>query len=388
VRDTDPGAAWAATFTTLDLAGLGWARAARSAPADLITDHPTATPARVVRVDRGRMLLVATGDGPPIHVRDRTADGPTTPLHLLDDGPPVVGDWVLVDPPELGAGGFGFARARLPRDGVLARRRDTASTAPQVIAANVDLVLVAEALEPDRSINAARVERFVAIASTGDVEVRVLLTGVDRLGDVDDPGAVDDLPFEVAGVPVIATSIVDGRGLDELRDVLAPGVTATIVGASGAGKSSIANALLDSPLLAVGERRGSGTGRHTTSTSRLVPIPGGALLVDTPGIRAVGLHAGVDTHSLEASTIGDLADRCRFTDCRHDGEPGCAVDAAIEAGDLTADAVAAWRKLEREALRERARVDDRLRRELSAERMTAARGYTKARRRGEYPERR
>ncbi|MCW2927319.1 MAG: GTPase EngC [Thermoleophilia bacterium] len=386
VRDsqsTTTRAAFEASFAPFDLAGLGWARAARSAPVDLLSEHPAAIPARVVRVDRGRMLLVAAGDATLRHVRDRSAP---TGDDVLD--PAVVGDWMLIEPPELGADGYGFARARLPRDGVLARRRVDGVSAPQALAANLDLVLVAEALDPDRSINTARIGRFVAIAAAGGIEVVVLLTGADRLEDGDDRASFADLPDEIAGAPTIVTSIVDGRGIEEVRDLLGPGTTATIVGASGAGKSSIANALIGEPLLAVGDRRATGTGRHTTSVSRLVPLPHGALLVDTPGIRSVGMHADVDTAALESTAISELAARCRFRDCHHDGEPGCAVDASIEAGDLPAHAVSEWRKLERETRRAQARVDERVRRELSAEFMTKARGYTKARRRGEYPERR
>ena len=383
--------AWEATFHDLDLAALGWSTAVRSAPAELFTDHPDARPARVVRVDRGRMLLVADGSGSLHHVRDRTERAsPRGRPHEHEHA--VVGDWVLIDDPALHAGGYGFARALLPRAASLARRRDTSSTAPQVLAANVDLVLVAEALEPDRRINEARIARFVALGAAGGADVRVLLTGADRLGTpVGDRAG--DVPRSVAGADAIATSVVDERGLDELRDLLPLGTTATIVGASGAGKSSIANALLGAPLLAVGERRGSGTGRHTTSVSRIVPIPGGGLLVDTPGIRAVGMHGGVDPDELTPGTgvgrsIGELAAACHFGDCRHDGEPGCAIVAAIDAGDLPADASATWRKLEREARYEQARVDERLRREIGTEWRRTAREVERARRRGEIVERR
>jgi len=368
-------AAFEASFVGLTIADLGWARAARTAPADLLTDHPEATPARVVRVDRGRLLLVASGDGSLAHVRDQTPDHPD------GAGPTVVGDWVLVEPPSLEAGGYGFARARLPRGGVLARRRTTDSTRPQVLAANLDLVLVAEALAPDRTVNEARVARFVAIAAAGDVDVHVVLTNADRV----EPASV---PSEVAGAPATATSVVDGQGIDAVRELLAPGSTATIVGASGAGKSSLVNALVGEPVLAVGGRRSSGTGRHVTSVSRLVPLAHGALLVDTPGVRLVGMHAGVDASVLAPMEISALADQCRFRDCHHDGEPGCAVAAAIEAGNLPVDAIATWRKLEREALREQARVDDRLRRELNAGQRAIGREVERARRRGEIVERR
>ncbi|MCW2924327.1 MAG: rsgA [Thermoleophilia bacterium] len=358
-------------FANLDLNDLGWPRAVRAAPAELLTDHPDAHPARVVRVDRGRMLLVATGGSAPIHARDRSDE----------TDPAVVGDWVLVEPPELGADGFGFARARLPRTSVLARRRDTDSTVPQALAANVDLVLVVEALAAGRQPNEGRVARLVALARASGADAHVLLTHADTWGDA-------LIPTEVAGAPALATSIVDGRGFGELADLLGAGVTATLVGASGSGKSSIVNALHGGALRAVAATRGSGTGRHTTATSQLVPLASGALLADTPGIRAVGMHADVDVATLAPSAITRLAPTCRFGDCLHDGEPGCAVQAAIDRGDLDPDSVTEWRKLEREALRERARADARLRRELKSEQLVRAKGYTRARRRGEIPDKR
>lgn len=370
VRDSQTGSmrdCWVASFAGLDLAALGWARAARSAPADLITEHPDAAPARVIRVDRGRLLLVVDGAGPPRHVHDRTGAGC------------VVGDWVLCDPPSPGTDGCGLARARLPRVGTLARRDPDAPTEPQVVAANVDLVLVAEALDPGRVVNEARIARFAALAAAGGAATHVLLTGADRTSEP---------PPVVAGLPATATSIVDGRGLDEVRALLPPGTTAVIVGASGAGKSSIANAMLGGPLLAIAERRASGTGRHTTAVSRLLPLPDGGLLVDTPGVRLVGMHAGVGATALVPGVVDDLASSCRFGDCRHDTEPGCAVAAAIDAGTIAAGDLDGWRRLERESLRERARADARLRRELHEERMSRTRAHAKARRRGEIVERR
>jgi ribosome biogenesis GTPase len=377
VRDTTTPAGRGAlerAVSRLDLADLGWGRAIRSAPAELLAEHPDARPARVLRVDRGRRLLVATGGAPPRQVHDRTRDA--------DDGDAAaVGDWVLLEATD-SAGGDDVAVVRLPRLGVLARRSTTGTSTSQVLAANVDLVLVAETLDPGRAVNAGRVARIAALATGGDehVAVHVVLTGVDRV-DAAQPGIV-------AGLPATCTSILDGRGLDELRTLLARGTTATIVGASGAGKSSLANALADADLLAVGERRDSGTGRHTTSVSRLVPLPGGALLVDTPGIRVIGMHADVDVESLAPDAVTELAGRCRFGDCRHEAEPGCAVVEAIERGELDPGSIATWRKLEREALRERARVDARLRRELHDQRMSTTRAHVKARRRGDIVERR
>jgi ribosome biogenesis GTPase len=359
--------AFADSFLTIDLPGLGWARAARAAPIELLTRRPDLMPARVVRVDRGRRVLIATGDGSLRGAHDRIGDEPV-----------VVGDWVLAEP----VGDDLVARGLVPRDGVLARRRDTDSSAPQVLAANVDTVLVAEALEPDRTINERRAARFVALATSGGADVVVLLTGADRLT------GEGILPERIAGRRAIATSIVDGRGVAELRELLGPGTTAAIVGASGAGKSSLVNALLGEPLLAVGERRATGTGRHTTSVSRLVPLAHGALLVDTPGIRAVGMHHGADASELAPPLLAELAAACRFSDCAHDGEPGCAVAAAIERGELDPDAIDQWHRLEREALREQARSDAKVRSELRAHHRQQGKAVERARRRGEIVERR
>ncbi|MCW2928056.1 MAG: GTPase EngC [Thermoleophilia bacterium] len=361
-----------AAFARLDLETLGWSRAIRAAPAELLTEHPDATPARVVQVDRGRLLRVATGSAPPVHVRDRTEP--------RDGTPAVVGDWVLVEPPALDAGGLAFARCRLPRRGELARRDDTDSSHPRIMAANVDLVLVVEALAPGREINVNRVARVAALATASGIDVRVLLTHADTV--------TDDPPSTVAGHAAIATSIVDGRGLDEVAALLAPGTTATVVGASGAGKSSMVNALAGTDLQAIAETRASGTGRHTTSVARLVPLPGGALLVDTPGVRLVGMHGGVDADDVLPDEVAELMAACRFTNCAHEGEPGCAIAAAIDAGELDEDVLVSWRRLEREALRERARSDAKVRSELRASHRRTGKEVTRARRKGEIVERR
>jgi ribosome biogenesis GTPase len=275
VRDTPNPAGRGAlerAVARLDLADLGWGRAIRSAPAELLAEFPDALPARVLRVDRGRRLLVATGGAPPRQVHDRTRDADAGDVAA-------VGDWVLLAPTTDAATGGDVAVARLPRRGVLARRSTTGTSTSQVLAANVDLVIVAETLDPGRVINEARVARIAALASGGDdrIDVHVVLTGVDRVEG--------EQPSMVAGHPSTCTSIVDGRGLDELRALLAPGVTATIVGASGAGKSSAA-ARVDTRRASAGScrspaarcssiRRASGSSACTpTSTwSRSRPMP-------------------------------------------------------------------------------------------------------------------
>ncbi|MCB0878927.1 MAG: ribosome small subunit-dependent GTPase A [Thermoleophilia bacterium] len=364
VRDslTDSAdAAWRARLGEQTLDQLGWTRAVRMLPLDWMDDDDRACPARVVRVDRGGLLLVATGSAPPTRVRARL------------DEQVVVGDWLLV--------ADDVARRLVPRASLLARRDPTRSTHPQPIAANADVVLVVEALAPDRSINDGRVARIAALARAAGSTPHVVLTNSDR---IEDHGS---LPATVAGAPATATSIVDGTGIEEVRGLVGRGSTAVLAGASGAGKSSLVNALLDDELLAVGARRGSGTGRHTTATSRLVPVPGGGLLVDTPGVRLVGMHAGAG-ESLLGGEVEALAEHCRFRDCRHDGEPGCAVAAAVDRGELEAGTLRSLRQLEREARYERARADAGARAELRRDRRARGREAARARRSGEFVERR
>lgn len=345
------------TFEQLELDALGWARVARAAPVEQLA---TATPARIVRVDRGGQLLVVTGGTAPFHVRDR-----------IRDAAACVGDWVLVE--------HDVASHLVPRHSVVERRADTDSTRPQAFAANVDLVVAVEALVPE--VNVGRIVRVAALARAGGCSVAVALTHAD---EHDDPTAAAlDLAARTGIADIVPTSAPVGTGLDRITELIGSG-TVVLLGASGAGKSSLANALIGDTYLAVGARNASGTGRHTTSTARLVPLPGGGLLVDTPGIRGIGMHAGVDLDDLRPDGLDAHAANCKFGDCTHEDEPGCAVHAAIARGDLPADAVASWKRLEREARRERARFDTKVRRELHRERMKTAKAYVKARRRGEF----
>ena len=239
------------------LARLGW----RAELQDQIPDDLVA--ARVLAVDRGS-VVVDSGDRSwraPLAGRLKTM--------------PATGDFV-------GAVPDGPVRAVLPRRGVIARRGDGGR--PEVLAANVDLALLATS--PNRDLNPRRLARFLAITTRGDVEAVVLLTKSDL---VDDPGAVAaGVTAGLDGTPVLPVSAVDGSGLDELRALLRPGRTAVMLGTSGVGKSTLLNVLLGEerqatkPIRAADDR-----GRHTTVRRELVPLPGGALLIDTPGLRLV-----------------------------------------------------------------------------------------------------
>jgi ribosome biogenesis GTPase len=229
----------------------------------------------------------------------------------------------------------------LPRSSLLSRLGPEGE--PQAIAANVDLVLIVAGL--DRPVKPGRLLRATTQAWEAGATPLVVLTKVD----VDDPDpVVADLGEQLLGVDVVAVSAHTGEGMDELRDRLVDH-TAVLLGESGAGKSSLINALTEGDELVGAVREGDAKGRHTTTWRQLVELPGGGALIDTPGVRSLGLWA--DEESVEAAfeDIGQLAEQCRFRDCAHDAEPGCAVRAAVEDGSLPEARFEQYHSLRREA---------------------------------------
>jgi ribosome biogenesis GTPase len=318
-----------------DLSQLGW-RGGRDADVP-----PGSVLARVTRVDRDR-LTVLDADG------ERWARRSAA---LVDDsglGAPAVGDWVAVRGERV--------VAVLPRRTAFVRTVAGRGSAAQVVAANIDVVLVVDALA--EQARPRRVERYLAVAWASGATPLVVLTKADLCPDV--PAAVAQVAEGAIGVEVLAVSAVTGAGLAALAARLAPGCTAAMVGPSGVGKSSLANALSGAPVAATAGVRADGRGRHTTTARQLLRLPGGALLVDTPGMRELALPGG-DGVDVAYADVAELADRCRFTDCAHRTEPGCAVAAAIDDGVLDPARLTAWRKLQAEAHRQELRADSRAR---------------------------
>jgi ribosome biogenesis GTPase len=263
---------------------------------------------------------------------------------------PAVGDWVAIDGSPAADGAT--IHARLPRRTAFSRLAAGRRTEAQVVAANVDVVFVAMGLDGD--FNLRRLERYLAVAWDSGASPVVLLTKADRCPDVETQAQA--VEAAAPGVPVLPISAISGVGLDAVRAWLAPGRTAAVLGSSGVGKSTLINVLAGHELLATREvRPGDDRGRHTTTTRQLLALPAGGLVIDTPGMRELGLWDGGDSIGETFVDIDELASDCRFADCRHEREPGCAVLAAIGEGRLPGERLRNRRKMEREAARTEAR---------------------------------
>ena len=266
---------------------------------------------------------------------------------------PVVGDWVAFqrEPAERGS-----IHAVLERKSAFSRKVAGATTEQQVMAANIDRVFVVSALSGD--LNLKKLERYLTIGWESGALPVVLLTKSDLSEDLQ---AVRDRVAAIApGATVLITSSVTGEGLDLVRAELGYGITGVLVGPSGVGKSTLINRLTGRAELATDEVRRDGKGRHTTTHRQLITLESGGMIIDTPGLRELQLWHGEEGLDQTFDDIAQLAMACRFNDCEHESEPGCAVQAAIAAGTLPADRLASYRKLGREIRAMRRREDRRL----------------------------
>lgn len=266
----------------------------------------------------------------------------------IEPAQPTVGDWVLVrpgenqDPDEI--------ELVLPRKSLLSRKRVQRGKEEgdeQVLAANIDTVFVVQAAS---YFNTGRLEREIALVWGSDANPVVVLSKIDLIDDGELQEVIARAEESAPGVEVFAVSGIDGRGTDQLRRYTGAGASVVLIGASGVGKSTLVNQLMGDDVMDTGEIRESDTrGRHTTVTRQLLPLPSGGVLIDTPGIRSIALVAG--SEEALAKTFSDIEEyfgNCRFRDCGHSGEPGCAIATAIKDGKLSADRFESYKRMGRE----------------------------------------
>ena len=306
-------------------------------------------PGRVVRTERGLCNVVT--DAGAVRAEVPSASG------VEDRLSPSTGDWVAVRPATTTTAAT--VVEVLERRTAVVRSTASRTSQGQVLAANVDTVAVVVSLADP--IRPGRIERMLALAWESGATPVVVLTKADACADT--PRPVAEVTAVAPGVEVLVTSASTGEGMDALADAVSG--TIVLIGPSGAGKSTLGNHLLCEDRLATGAVRVSdGKGRHTTAWRELLPLPRGGVLLDTPGLRGVGLYEVDEGLDQTFAEIIELAGNCRFSDCAHDAEPGCAVLAAVEDGRLTRRRLDSYHRLQRENTYAASRTDARLRAEL------------------------
>ena len=349
------------------LADLGWTDELEAA----FTEYRERgfRPARVVAEHRGGYYVRSELGDRLAHPRGRLRDDE------IWGGMPAVGDWVVVcDAP----GDRDAIESLLPRRTKVSRKTPWLKAEEHILVANVDTVLLVTGLDAD--FNPRRLERYLTAAWDSGADPVIVLTKLDVC---DDPEKLVEAEAVAVGVPVLAVSNVTGEGLDAVRDLLQPARTFVLLGSSGTGKSTLVNRLAGRTVMEIGGLRNDGRGRHTTRHRQLLMMPGGAILIDTPGLRELQVWEG-DLDSAFAD-IAQLAAECRFNDCAHSTEPDCAVREALESGELDPDRWHNYLKLQRELRSIEARSSKRVQRELKSRWRARAREVRRARRYGWKP---
>lgn len=328
--------------------GLGWDESWR----ELADACPGTDPGRVSRVDKG-LCTVITSRGPV-----RASLGADVLQAIAHDArdTPCTGDWCVV---RHWPDGPLTIEAVLDRRTAVVRATASGTSSGQVLVANVDVLAVVVALHPEP--NLSRVERLLTLAWESGARPVVVLTKSDLVPDAE--MVAEDVRAAAPGVDVLVCSTVTEDGLGPVRALADGRATIGLLGASGHGKSTLVNALVGAEVLTTSAIRGDGQGRHTSVRRELVPLPGGGALIDTPGLRGVGLQESGEGLAATFPEVEALAAHCRFNDCSHLSEPGCAVLAAVEAGALSQRRLDSWFRLQREIAWMAGRTDARLRKE-------------------------
>jgi len=350
------------------LASLGWDAgwaAAFRAVAEVLGNRSenSAVPGRVVAEHRER-YSVSTGDSEVSAVLAGRLRHDVAEREDL----PAVGDWIGVSPES--GDGTAIVRFVVPRRSAFVRKSAGTVTEAQVVAANVDVALIATALPGD--LSSRRLERYLTLAWESGAMPVVLLTKSDLSDDVS--AAMDQAGLAAPGVDIIAVSAVSGDGVDALATKLEPGRTAVLLGSSGVGKSTLVNRLIGTAQQRTAPIASTGKGRHTTTHRELVRLANGALLIDTPGMRELQLWTAGDGLGSTFADVEAFAANCRFRDCVHNQEPGCAVRDAIASGELASERLEHWHHLRRELAFLERKQDERVNAEYSARIRSLMRG--------------
>jgi len=268
-------------------------------------------------------------------------------LHNIETGDsrPAVGDWVVIKLDSTGQ--RAVIKSVLSRKSRFSRKVPGSRTEEQVVAANIDMAFIVSGLDGGRNLNLRRIERYLTLSWDSGASPIIVLNKADLCTDI--PAHINDIEHAMWGVPIHVTSATEEWGIDLLKKHFVRGTTAAFLGASGVGKTSIINVLLGEKRLEVGDvREQDRRGRHTTSHRELFLLPGGGAVIDTPGIREIQLWADEDALFSAFPDIEQLSSECRFSDCTHTSEPGCAIREAIEEGTLDVDRFQSYSKLRKE----------------------------------------
>jgi ribosome biogenesis GTPase / thiamine phosphate phosphatase len=349
------------------LARLGWTPAHEDQFAPHAADG--LEPARVAVEHRDAYLLYTARGERPAELSGRLRHAVASRDEL-----PAVGDWVAIADPE--GAERALVQAVVPRRTKFSRMaaNDHGQTIEQVVAANVDVVFLVAGLDGD--LNLRRLERYLTLGWESGAAPVVVLTKADLCADVE--GTKLEVESVAVGVSVHAVSNVTGEGIDALAAYFAGDRTVAALGSSGVGKSSLVNRLAGEDLMATGDVRADGRGRHTTTNRQLLVLPAGGLFLDTPGMRELRLWESEEGLAAAFDDVAAVAARCRFADCAHETEPDCAVRAALADGSLDPERLSSWRKLQNELRHLAVKQDVRLRAEARKERRRFARSMRKA----------
>lgn len=320
----------------MNLADLGWNPYFRN-EFEPFKDHGL-SPARVAREERDACLVYSEHGELLAEVTGKLRHDATSRSDL-----PAVGDWVAVEARP--AEGRATIHAVLPRKSAFSRKVAGGVTDEQVIAANVDTVFAVTGLDRDFSVR--RIERYLTLAWDSGAAAVIVLNKADLCSDVE--GRIEEVETVAAGVPIHAASATEGQGLDVLEQYMSQGNTVALLGSSGVGKSTLINGLLGvERQLVAAVRESDGRGRHTTTHRELILMPGGGIVIDNPGMRELQLWTDEESLTKAFDDVEELATECRFRNCGHKSEPGCAIRQALEDGTLEAGRWHNYLKLQKE----------------------------------------